>query len=130
MVFARIERSLRSFLGLLGILLGSGLLLGGSGLLLGGSGLLLGGSGFLLGGGLLLGGGSLDLGTGSLVGSLGSELSGSLLGVLLSSGGSLILKGFLSDLLSLHLVDGLDEDGFVLVHVTLGVDVEVMVAKS
>lgn len=57
------------------------------------------------------------LGVSSLL--LGSGLS--------SSGISLGLELLLSDLLLLHLVDGLDEDGLVLVLVTLGGEVEVVV---
>ena len=44
-----------------------------------------------------------------------------------SSGLSLFLELGLSDLLLLHLVDGLDQNGFVLVHVTLGAEIEMMV---
>ena len=54
--------------------------------------------------------------------SLGLLLSG-----LESSGLSLFLELGLSDLLLLHLVDGLDQNRFVLELVTLGAEVEVMI---
>ena len=44
-----------------------------------------------------------------------------------ASGLLLLSKLLLADLLLLHLVDGFDEDGLVLVQVTLGGEVEVMV---
>ena len=52
---------------------------------------------------------------------------GFLLSSLESSGLSLLLELGLSDLLLLHLVDGLNEHRFVLELVTLGTEVEVMV---
>ena len=54
--------------------------------------------------------------------SLGLLLSG-----LDSSGFSLFLKLGLSDFLLLHLVDGFDQNGFVLELVTLGAEIEMMV---
>lgn len=50
-----------------------------------------------------------------------------LLGGLDTSGVSLLGEGGLTDLLLLHLVDGLNENGLVLEQVTLGAEVEVMV---
>lgn len=44
-----------------------------------------------------------------------------------SSGFSLFLKLGLSDFLLLHLVDGFDQNGFVLELVTLGAEIEMMV---
>ena len=61
-------------------------------------------------------------GDGLSVVSLGFLLSG-----LESSGLSLFLELGLSDFLLLHLVDGFDQNGFVLELVTLGAEIEVMV---
>ena len=52
---------------------------------------------------------------------------GLLLSSLDSSGFSLFLELGLSDFLLLHLVDGLDQNGFVLELVTLGAEIEMMV---
>lgn len=114
------------------ILSGGGgfLFLGGSGLLL--LSLLVSGLGGLLGSFLL--GGGLDGLVLDLLGGDTSELlellGDSLLlsdGVLESSGLLLLLELLLSDLLLLHLVDGLDQDALVLELVTLGCQVEVVV---
>lgn len=131
-----IAHSCSSFLGglLVGILgrcgLGGGSLgrcsLGG---FLGGGSSLLGG--LLSGGGL--GGGSFDWLVLNLLGDTSEllELLGDSLllsdGVLESSGLLLLFELLFSDLLLLHLVDGLDEDGLVLELVTLGGEIEVVV---
>mgnify|MGYP000152921651 CR=1 FL=1 len=52
---------------------------------------------------------------------------GLLLSSLDSSGFSLFLELGLSDFLLLHLVDGFDQNGFVLELVTLGAEIEMMV---
>jgi hypothetical protein len=140
----RVDCSLLLGSGLLLVLCGSSRLLlllsGGSGLLLllsglsrgslllvlcglGRCGLLLllgGGSGLLL---LLSGGGDL---TSKLLELLGNTLllAG---GVLCATSVSLLSELLLTDLLLLHLVNGLDEHSLVLVEVTLGSKIELMV---
>jgi hypothetical protein len=109
--------------GLLGLWLLLSVLLGSRGLLLGSTLA----NFFLLGG--LLSSRSVNLlggNTSHLLEFLGDSLF-LLVGILESSGFSLLSKLLLSDLLLLHLVDGLDEHSLVLVEVTLGSKVEVMV---